>query len=87
MLKVLQFNHWLIFGRIGYVFSNLSCGQVNVMAIVIGLHGNVCCLNNTGRVTLLKFLFIWHSAKSTGCVKIIYDILMFVLVTILSTAL
>ena len=35
---VLQTNHWLILGRTGYIFSNLSCGQVKLMVVVIGLH-------------------------------------------------
>ena len=43
---VFQSNHWLILGRTGYFFGNqffgnLFCGQVKLMAIVIGLHGNV----------------------------------------------
>ena len=56
-------------GRNGYIFSNLSCGQVKLMAIVIGLNGNACCTNNTGSVAficnlsccLVNFLFIWHT--------------------------
>ena len=43
-------------GRTGYVFSNLTCGQVKLMAIVIGLHGNVYCPNNTGRITFMSNL-------------------------------
>ena len=43
-------------GKTGYVFGNLSCGQVNLMAIVIGLHGSVCVPNNTGRVTFMSNL-------------------------------
>ena len=43
-------------GRTGYVFSNLTCGQVKLMAIVIGLHGSVYCPNNTGRVTFMSNL-------------------------------
>ena len=35
----------LFSARTGYIFSNLSFGQVKLMAIVIGLHANVCCPN------------------------------------------
>ena len=63
----------LFWARTGYIFSNLSFGQVKLMAIVIGLHANVCCPNKTGRVTFMKtcpavwltLLFIWHTGKST----------------------
>ena len=42
-----------LLGRTGYVFSNMSCGQVKVMATY---HGNVCCSNNIGRVTFMSNL-------------------------------
>ena len=65
-------NHWLILGRTDYIFSNLSCEQVKSMALVIGLHGNVCCPNNTGQVTFMSNLscclvkFFVHSTHCTG---------------------
>ena len=43
-------------GRTGYIFSSLSCGQVISVAFVIGLHGNICCPNNTGRVIFMSNL-------------------------------
>ena len=42
-----EYNHWLILGRTGYIFSNLSCGRVKLMAFVIYRHGNVCCPQQT----------------------------------------
>ena len=44
------------FGQDGYVFSKLSCGQVELLDIVIGLHGNACSPNNTGVTGQVTFM-------------------------------